>query len=239
MGYKKGMNTRRWAMSGIQGRPFRGILLAVTISTLLACSTLSADIKTLRKQATAGDVDTQYNLGVMYANGQGVPQDYAEAIKWYRKAAEQENARAQYNLGGMYDKGQGVPQDYAESAKWYRKAAGQRLADAQYNLGVMYDKGQGVPQDHAEAVKWFYKAAEQGHTSAQYNLGVSYYNGNGVPQDYVQTYFWFSLAASGSTGEQNKEFSASRNDAAKKLTPENLMEAQRMTTEWEKSHPRK
>ena len=101
-------------MSGIQGRPFRVILLAATISTLLACSTLSSDIKTLRKQAIAGDEEAQYNLGVKYANGQGVPQDYGEAIKWYRKAAEQENARAQYNLGVMYDKGQGVPQDHAE-----------------------------------------------------------------------------------------------------------------------------
>ena len=46
-------------------------------------------------------------------NGQGVPQDYAEAVTWYRKAAEQGDADAQYNLGVMYAKGQGVPQDYA------------------------------------------------------------------------------------------------------------------------------
>ncbi len=40
----------------------------------------------------------------MYDNGQGVPQDYAEAVKWYRLAAEQGYAYAQYNLGVMYDK---------------------------------------------------------------------------------------------------------------------------------------
>ena len=71
---------------------------------------------------------------------QGVPQDYAEAVKWYRLAAEQGDAVAQYNLGVMYDNGQGVPQDYAEAVKWYRLAAEQGYAHAQRNLGVMYDK---------------------------------------------------------------------------------------------------
>jgi TPR repeat protein len=45
--------------------------------------------------AEAGDVDAQYNLGQMYRRGQGVPQDYAETVKWYRLAAEQGNADAQ------------------------------------------------------------------------------------------------------------------------------------------------
>ena len=57
----------------------------------------------------------QISLGIMYANGQGVPQDYAEAVKWFRLAADQGDATAQFNLGIMYAKGQGVPQDYAEA----------------------------------------------------------------------------------------------------------------------------
>ena len=47
----------------------------------------------------------------MYRNGEGVPQDYAQAVKWYRKAAEQGYANAQFNLGLMYTKVEGVPQD--------------------------------------------------------------------------------------------------------------------------------
>ena len=39
--------------------------------------------------AEAGDEVAQYNLGVMYDNGLGVPQDPKEAVKWYRLAAEQ------------------------------------------------------------------------------------------------------------------------------------------------------
>ena len=67
--------------------------------------------------AEAGYDVAQFNLGVMYDNGQGVLQDYKEAVKWYRLAAEQGYADAQYNLGVMYDNGEGVPQDYARSCE--------------------------------------------------------------------------------------------------------------------------
>ena len=59
--------------------------------------------------AEQGNADAQYNLGVMYDNGRGVPQDDKTAVKWYRLAAEQGDASAQSNLGVMYGTGQGVP----------------------------------------------------------------------------------------------------------------------------------
>ena len=59
----------------------------------------------------------------MYAEGQGVPQNFAEAVSWYRKAADQGLALGQINLGGMYVAGQGVPQDYVQAHKWYNLAA--------------------------------------------------------------------------------------------------------------------
>ena len=43
----------------------------------------------------------------MHKKGQGVPQDYAEAVKWYRLAADQGMGEAQYNLGVMYKNGLG------------------------------------------------------------------------------------------------------------------------------------
>jgi len=117
--------------------------------------------------AEQGNASAQYNLGVMYDNGDGVAQfDNKEAVKWYRKAAEQGNASAQFSLGFMYAYGQGVVQDYKEALKWYRKAAKQGNASAQFNLGGMYVSGDGVAQDFKEAVKWYRKAAEQGHDAA-------------------------------------------------------------------------
>ena len=58
----------------------------------------------------------------MYANGQGVRQDDAQAVQWYRKVAEQGDAEAQYNLGLMYYKGEGVRQDLALAQEWFGKA---------------------------------------------------------------------------------------------------------------------
>ncbi|MNF48082.1 putative beta-lactamase HcpD precursor [compost metagenome] len=63
-----------------------------------------------RPLAEQGNAAAQSNLGLMYAQGQGVPQDFKEAIKWYRLAAEQGAALAQSNLGVLYADGYGVPQ---------------------------------------------------------------------------------------------------------------------------------
>jgi len=76
-----------------------------------------------RKASDQGEAQAQDSLGAMYANGHGVPQDYAEAAKWWRKAAAQGAAGAQYNLGASYDVGRGVPQDYVQAHMWYNLAA--------------------------------------------------------------------------------------------------------------------
>jgi Putative peptidoglycan binding domain/Sel1 repeat len=107
----------------------------------------------------------------MYTNGQGVPQNDAEAAKWYQRAAEQGLVTAQTMLGVMYHKGQGIPQNDAQAARWYRRAAEQGHADAQYNLGLMYRQGRGVPQNDAEAYFWFNLAAA-GDSSAMRETAV-------------------------------------------------------------------
>ena len=73
----------------------------------------------------------------MCYNGQGFPQDYAQAVSWYGKAADQGNARAQNNLRVMYATGEGVPQDYIQAHMWWNLAAS-RYTD---------------PTDRADAVK--------------------------------------------------------------------------------------
>ena len=83
---------------------------------------------------------TQYNLGVMYDNGQGVPQDYKEAVKWYRLSAEQGFAEAQYNLGLMYYKGQGVPQDYVSAHMWWNLSGSNGNKDAVTNRNIVEKK---------------------------------------------------------------------------------------------------
>jgi hypothetical protein len=153
------------------------------------------DATDIRKLAERGVAPAQCNLGYIYNNGEGVPQDYKEAVRWFRKAAEQGYAEAQDMLGLMYYMGHGVPRDYKEAARWYRKAAEQGYALAQLMLGSWYYRGQGVPQDYKEAAMWYRKAAEQGATPAQCKLGYMYNNGEGVPRDNKEAVRWYRKAA--------------------------------------------
>jgi TPR repeat protein len=91
-------------------------------------------------------------MGFIYLKGQGVKQDYQQAMFWYLRAAEQGYPIAQHNLGVMYAKGQGVAQDYKQAVSWYRKAAEQGHAPAQAILGFMYLKGRGSPGRQAGGI---------------------------------------------------------------------------------------
>ena len=76
-----------------------------------------------RPLADRGDARAQTALGLMFFEGEGVPQDYTKALSWFRKAADQGNSNAQTLLGSMFSLGKGVMQSHAEAVRWYRKAA--------------------------------------------------------------------------------------------------------------------
>ena len=185
-------------------------------------------MRELRPLAEQGNADAQSKLGVMYAEGRGVPEDDKEAARWFRKAAEQGYAKAQHNLGFMYNNGRGVPEDYKEAARWFRMAAEQGDAKAQSNLGWMYAEGRGVPEDYKEAARWYRMAAEQGDAEAQYNLGLMYASGLGVPEDYVLAYMWWNLAAASGV----KDAAENRDRISKEMSSSQIEEAQRLSREW-------
>ena len=130
-------------------------------------------IRLWRLLADKGEVDAQYNLGVMYDKGQGVTRDYAVAVSWFRKAADQGFAAAQLSLGVLYENGLGVPQDFTTAVSWYRRAADQGNTAAQFNLGVMYDNGWGVTQNTVIAHMWFSLAAAMGDRDAARNRDIA------------------------------------------------------------------
>jgi TPR repeat protein len=68
--------------------------------------------------AQQGDAMSQFNLGLMYSNGDGVAKDYVEAVNWYRRAAQQGDARTQVHFGIMYAQGTGVAQDSVHAYAW-------------------------------------------------------------------------------------------------------------------------
>jgi TPR repeat protein len=150
-------------------------------------------------------VESQFNLGLMYAKGEGVQQDFKQAAAWLRKAADQGLADAQYVLGMMYFQGEGgVQQDFKQGVEWLWKAADQGMAKAQFNVGIMYKAGNGVQQDFKQAAAWYQKAAEQGLTRAQFFLAMMYEQGEGVQQDFKQAAAWYQKAAEqGDAGAQS------------------------------------
>src|SRR6266481_5104777 len=81
-------------------------------------SAASRKLGKIIRKAEAGDPGAQHRLGFTYGEGNGVPQNYAEAAKWYRKAAEQGHGTAQLNLGYLLGEGRGVKQDLTEAYKW-------------------------------------------------------------------------------------------------------------------------
>lgn len=89
-----------------------------------------------------GNRFAQYNLGLLYAHGEGVPQDYAEAAKWIHMAADQGDHNAQCFLAVEYETGKGVPQNYVQAYIWYSRAIAYRppeegSADRQAYDGVV------------------------------------------------------------------------------------------------------
>ena len=114
----------------------RPILKSLLVFVVLAAAGFAAaDFAETKKKAEAGKANAQYYLGVLYALGDGVPKDDAEALKWWRLAAEQGNDEAQGILGAAYNEGKLVRKDEAAAVKWYRLAAEQGNAQSQYNLG--------------------------------------------------------------------------------------------------------
>lgn len=113
-----------------------------------------------REAAINGLAVAQFNLGVMYETGMGVPEDQTRALLWYHSAAEQGFALAQYNLGRLYAFGQGIPQSDTESKRWFQRAADLGVADALYALAT-FETGE------LERERIMYTAAKAGAEAAQ------------------------------------------------------------------------
>ena len=195
-------------------------------STYYLRGDFAAALREWRPLAEEGDARAQYYLGVMYANGEGVPENDRQAAYWFRKSARQGNSQSQYHLGILYANGEGVPEDDPQAVYWFRKSAKQGDARAQFNLGVIYEFGEGVPEDDRQAVNWYRQAAEQGHARAQFGLGSMYADGAGIPRDNVQAYAWFNLAAA--RGDERVRQLAKRRKATirEEMTSTQIIEAQ-------------
>lgn len=151
----------------------------------------SKALEWFKKAASLEHAQAQFNLGVMYENGDGVAKDYNQALEWYNKAADNGNNEAMFRIGAIYF----MTQDYTNALEWYHNAANEGNANAQCALGIMYNFGYGVDQDYVTALKWFNKSAAKDNADALWFLGNLYENGNGVNKDHAKAVKWYKKAA--------------------------------------------
>jgi TPR repeat protein len=110
--------------------------LLLLLLLLPALAFAQSDFEETKALAEQGNADAQYNLGLIYDLGNGVPENDAEAVRWYRLAAEQGHAIAQYRLGGMYYSGTGVPQNDMRAYVWWSVSAAQGAEAARFNRDI-------------------------------------------------------------------------------------------------------
>ena len=184
---------------------------------------------------------------LLYYKGEGVPQDYVKAMSSCEAASLGSNGGAIFYIGLMFENGQGVARDEAQAIKRYGLAAvlynnidaqkriqflaEQGNARAQGQLATMYRNGKGVKIDLIQSHYWYRQAAIQGDSSSMFNLGTIYAQGYGVPMNLKVAYVWFKISY-----ELGEWSSLSVEVTAKRLTEEELAQAEKLATICKASH---
>lgn len=146
------------------------------------------DVLDIKTKASQGHVDAQYNLGVMYYQGDRVEKNVEKSTYWFQKAADQGDSEAFYNLL------ESIENKSMVISKIVTMASKGNVA-AQYTLGVKYYHGDGVERNIKESIYWLEMAATKGSVNAQYNLGIMYHHGDCVLKDVEKSIYWLKMAA--------------------------------------------
>jgi len=151
--------------------------------------------KSFKNLSYLGNVNSQYNLAIMYYNGIGVQKDKTMAFIWLSTASKAGHMLAQNKLGYMYEKGIIADiKDTSKAIQLYTKSANQGYDIAQLNLAMYY--GQRVDkQSVKKAFYWYTKAHENKNIAATNNLGSMYYFGQSVKTNYKQAAKLYTIAA--------------------------------------------
>jgi len=152
-------------------------------------------LRWLRFGAAKGNLKALEILGEKLFTGDGLSQDYKEAIICLFPAAEKGSARAQYLLGTAYAQGAGLFADAQKAAAWLKRSAEQGFAEAQLELGRMYVLGKGVPQNDEAAGKLLRAAARQGNDQAKNLLWTLLQSRRVEPRTDQEEREWIKAAA--------------------------------------------
>lgn len=133
-------------------------------------------LKYLKAQGLS-DARAMEALGLLYENGQGVPQNFSKAFAWYAKAAEAGLGEGYFRQGQCYELGLGVPASYKDAATSFQKAADLKVGAADFKLAAMNLAGFMGQPDVKKALSQLNKAMANGYSEAANELGVIYLEG--------------------------------------------------------------
>ena len=143
------------------------------------------------RAAELGNAAAQYNIAMMYSNGEVVNVDYQQAVYWFKKSASQQFAPAQYRLGELYFFGMGgLPENKKAAGRLFKAAAEQGDPDAQVNLALLLGTELAFPLDKEEALHYLILADQGGHESAQHYLQQLQSSENGRFSAEEQESYW-------------------------------------------------
>lgn len=152
-------------------------------------------ISEFRPLVAEGYSPAQYQMGLIYQHGYGVPKNGIKALELFQLSAEQNYPDAQFELALLYTEGKLINKDLKMAFALTEKAAKKDHASAQFNLAVMYANGEGTKKDDFKASRWYQSAADQNFALAQYNLALLYSEGRGVEKSTEMSYVWNTIAS--------------------------------------------
>ena len=152
-----------------------------------------------KRAAEKGNARAQYDLGLMYANGNGVAKNEALALMWFNRAAQNNFSKSSTAKKVVRSRVQAPKvvrtKGTSQKFKFAKKAAKRGNARAQFDLAMMYHKGEGVSKNEQLAFNYFHKAARNNSVEAKFQMGLNFAQGRGVRKQSQLAKYWFKLAA--------------------------------------------
>ena len=167
----------------------------------------STAIKIVRPLAEQGDSFAQVQLGNLYAFGEGVTKDTAQAVKWWELGCEATaDGMAAFSVAEAYFAGKnGVSINYTKAIKFYGIAANQGSDGAKSKLRLMYLDQAGVGQLYNKLIVINENSTENSSPSTQFYIGSLYYTGQGAPRDFNFAAKWFRSSANNGFAEAQSQ----------------------------------
>lgn len=187
-------------------------IIICAVLLLLACGQQTSNLTPeekfaqILKNAKAGDLKAELEVGIAYNEGVGVDKDFKAAAEWFQKAADRDSAKAHQLLGLAYESGRGVEKNSKVACEHFQKSSDLGDEIGSVDLGqCYYFETVGWPKDHKKAVELWSGAAQKGLPRAMLFLGLSYFDGPGAKEkDKALGLQWVEKAALSNPEGKNK-----------------------------------